>query len=137
MKGDKTKLLRGDGATPTENFVQVAEIIEFPDITLSKETYDDTTFDSEDGYEEVGSGQKKMEPLDLKVKYNKDAEIAKLVRADFESDDKVNYRIEWPDSPKTTLNFKGLVTKIVMSTPKNENVTESFTFAPSGKPTWG
>lgn len=136
MKGDKTKLLRGDGAEP-EVFVVVAEILEVGDIKMSKGTFDDTTFDSPDGYEEVGAGQKKVDPIDFKVKYKKDATTAGLIRGDFESDDKVNYRIEWPDTPATTFTFAALVTGISMSTPKNENVTESFTFAPSGKPAWG
>lgn len=136
MKGRGTKLLRSDGQDP-ENFEAIAEIKEFPDIVLMKETFDDTTFDSEGDYEEVGSGRKKMEPLDLKVKYNKDAAVAAKVRADYDTDKKVRYRIEWPDEQQTTLTFDCIVTKIVISSPEQESVTESFTFTPSGKPVWG
>jgi len=132
MKGDKTKLLRGDGADP-EVFVEVAEILEVGDITISRETYDDTTFDSPDGYEEIGGGKKKVEPIDLKVKYKQDATTAALLRADMDSDTPTNYQIHWPDVPPTKKQIKALVTKVVMSTPQHENVTETFTFTPSGK----
>ena len=136
MKGNKTKLLRGDGAEP-EVFTEVAEILEVGDIKVTRGIFDDTTFDSPDDYEEVSGGLKKFEPVDFKVKYKKDATIATLLRADIDKPNPINYRIEWPDTPATTLNFKALVTSISISTPKTENVTESFTFTPSGKPTWG
>jgi predicted secreted protein len=132
MKGDKTKLLRGDGETP-EVFTEVAEILEVGDITINRETYDDTTFDSPEGYEELGGGKKKVDPIDLKVKYNKGAAIAALLRGDIDSDEAVNYQIHWPDTPQTKKQIAAFVTKITMSTPQHESVTETFTFAPSGK----
>jgi hypothetical protein len=135
MKGDKTKLLRGDGADP-EVFTEVASIVDFGDLTISRAMNSSPpTFDSLDGYETVTPGAKKVEPLELKVKYEKDAAIAALIKADFESDDPVNYQIHWPDTPSTKKQMSAYVNQIVMATPQNEDVTESFTFTPTGKVT--
>tara|TARA_R110001583_G_scaffold21308_3_gene80875 strand:+ start:25036 stop:25452 length:417 start_codon:yes stop_codon:yes gene_type:complete len=133
MKGDKTKLLRGDGEA-IEVFTEVAEILEFGDITITRDmTASPPTFDSADGYETAHAGAKKVEPIDLKVKYSKDAAIAALLNADFESDTPVNYQIHWPDSPQTKKQISAFVNKITLSTPQYEDVTESFTFTPNGK----
>jgi predicted secreted protein len=133
MKGDKTKLLRGDSADP-ELFTEVAEITEIGDITISREmSSSKPTFDSEDGYETAIPGAKKVEPIDMKVKYKKDATTAALINSDFESDDPVNYQIHWPDNPQTKKQIPLFVNKISISTPQTEDVTESFTFTPNGK----
>lgn len=135
MNGDKTKLLRGDGADP-EVFTEVAEIVDFGDLVISRDiTSSPPTFDSPDGYETANAGAKKVEPLELKVKYKKDAAIAALINADFESDKPVNYQIHWPDNPQTKKQMAALVSKIVIATPQFDDVTESFTFTPSGKVT--
>lgn len=131
MKGNKTKLLRGDGAA-TEVFTEIASIIEFGDLVKTKEiTSSAPTFDSEDGYETASSGAKKVEPIDLKVKYKKDAVIASLINDDFESEDPVNYQIHWPNGVKKQLSL--FVNQITIATPQFEDVTESFSFTPSGK----
>jgi hypothetical protein len=135
MKGDKTKLLRGDGET-SEVFVALAEIIDFGDIKLTKETFDDTTFDSPDSYTEIGSGQKKVEAFDLIVKYKKGAAVADLLRSDFDKDTTTNFRIEWNDDPQTVVQFKAFVTGVGKASPKNESVKQTFTFEPSGKLDW-
>ncbi len=133
MKGDKTKLLRGDGADP-EVFTEVAEILDIGDLIISREmSSSPPTFDSDDNYETAIAGAKKVEPLEIKVKYNKDAAIAAAINADFESDDPVNYQIHWPDNPQTKKQMSAFVNKIVIATPQFEDVTESFTFTPNGK----
>lgn len=133
MNGDKTKLLRVDSADP-EVFTEVAEIIDFGDLVISRDiTSSPPTFDSPDGYETATPGAKKVDPLELKVKYKKDAITAALINADFESDQPVNYQIHWNDNPQTKKQLALLVSKIVIATPQFEDVTESFTFTPSGK----
>jgi hypothetical protein len=133
MHGDKTKLLRGDGADP-QVFTEVAEIVEVGDITINRDmSSSPPTFDSPDGYETAIPGAKKVEPIDLKVKYKKDADIAALLNSDIESDDPVDYQIHWPDTPQTKKQFSAFVSKISISTPQFEDVTERFTFTPSGK----
>lgn len=133
MQGDKTKLLRGDGAEP-EVFTEVAEILEIGDISISRDmSASKPTFDSVDGYETAIPGAKKVDPIDLKVKYSKDAAVAALLNEDFESDLPVNYQIHWPDSPQTKKQMSAFVSKIVIATPQFEDVTESFTFTPNGK----
>lgn len=133
MKGDKTKLLRGDGADP-EVFTEVAEIVDFGDLVISREMGSrKPTFDSPDGYEGAIPGAKKVDPLELKVIYKKEAAIAALLNSDFESDDSVNYQIHWPDNPQTKKQIAAFVSKIVIATPQFEDVTESFTFTPDGK----
>jgi len=133
MIGDKTKLLRGDGADP-EVFTEVASIVDFGDLTISRAMNSSPpTFDSPDGYETVTPGAKKVEPLEIKVKYKKDEDVAAQVKADFESDKPTNYQIHWPDTPPTKKQMSAFVNQIVMATPQNEDVTETFTFTPTGK----
>ena len=133
MHGDKTKLLRGDGADP-EVFVEVAEILEIGDITVTRDMASSPpTFDSPDNYETAIPGAKKVEPIELKVKYKKEAAIAAQINADFESDDPVNYQMHWPDNPQTKKQISAFVNKISISTPQFADVTESFTFTPNGK----
>jgi predicted secreted protein len=135
MHGDKTKLLRGDGAE-IETFIEVAEILEIGDITITRDmSVSPPTFDSIDNYETAIPGAKKVEPIELKVKYTKDAAIAALINADFESDDPVNYQIHWPNDPQTKKQISVFVNKISISTPQFADVTESFTFTPNGKVT--
>ena len=133
MHGDKTKLLRGDGADP-EVFTEVAEILDIGDLTITRDmTASKPTFDSPDGYETAIPGAKKVEPLEMKVKYKKGAAIAAQINADFESDKPVNYQIHWPDDPQTKKQMSAFVNKITIATPQFEDVTESFTFTPNGK----
>ena len=133
MKGDKTKLLRGDGQDP-EVFTEVAEIVEIGEITVSREsTSSKPTFDSADGYETVIPGAKKVEPFDLTLKWNSAAVVAGLLNDDFESDDLGNYQIHWPDALATKKQFSAFVTKVSLATPQTEDMTESFTFTVSGK----
>lgn len=132
MKGDKTKLLRGDGAEP-EVFTEVAEILEIGDIKISRDmSVIPPTFGS-DGYEGAHAGAKKVDPIDIKVRYSKDEEIAALINGDFESDDPVNYQIHWPDSPQTKKQIALFVSGVTMTTPQYEDVTETFSFQPHGK----
>jgi hypothetical protein len=133
MNGDKTQLLRGDGAEP-QVFTPVAEILEIGDITITREMGSSKpAFDSPDGYETANPGSKKVEPIDFKVKYFKDAEVAKLINDDLESDLPVDYQIHWPDNPQTKKQLSLFVSKVSISTPQFEDVTESFTFTPNGK----
>jgi len=132
MKGDKTKLLRGDGQDP-QVFTEVAEIVEFGEITISRETTSSKpTFDSTDGYETVQVGAKKVEPFDLTLRWNSAALVAGLLSEDFESDVIGDYQIHWPDSLETKKQFSAFVTKVSIATPQDEDMTESFTFTVSG-----
>ena len=82
MKGDKTELQRATNADLTV-FEKIADVLEFGDIKKSKETFDDTTFDDTDGYAKLASGEKKVEPFDLKIKYVNDATVARKLDDDF------------------------------------------------------
>lgn len=133
--GHKTKFLRGDGGGP-EIFAHTAEILEVGDITITRETVDDTTFDNLDGYETFIGALKNGGEFTLKVKYKKGSVNAAAFRADIDSDDPVNYQIVWPDADNTQLDFSALVTSVGIATPQKENMTQSFTFKISGKPSW-
>lgn len=133
--GHKTRFLRGDGAE-VEIFVATAEVLEIGDITITRETVEDTTFDNDDGYETFVGALKNGGEFTLKVKYKKGSVNADAFVADVEIDDPVNYQIIWPDAGATQLDFSGLITSVGIATPQKENITQSFTFKVSGKPTW-
>ncbi|NQY63977.1 MAG: hypothetical protein HRT38_09650 [Alteromonadaceae bacterium] len=140
-KGIGTKLRRGNGkkgqdGQEEETFVDIAQILEMGDITLTRETTDTTTFDSVGGYEEFEGGLRSAGEVTIKVKYKKTDPTAILLRSDFDSDVPVNYQIAWPDAEHTMVTFLGLVTSYGIATPLKENITQSFTLKISGKPSW-
>ena len=130
-----TKLARGNGEDP-EVFTPIAEILEIGDISLTRETTDNTTFDSVGGYEEFEGGLRSAGEVTIKVKYLKTDPTAILLRGDFDSDNKVNYQFQWSDADGTIMDFTGLVTSYGVATPLKESITQSFTFKISGKPAW-
>ena len=132
MKGDKTELQRATNADLTV-FEKIADVLEFGDIKKSKETFDDTTFDDTDGYAKLASGEKKVEPFDLKIKYVNDATVARKLDDDFESDEPHLYRLIVPTTPIKTKEFLAIISGTSLSLPRKENVTETVTFTPSGK----
>ncbi|NQY64012.1 MAG: outer capsid protein Hoc [Alteromonadaceae bacterium] len=140
-KGIGTKLRRGNGEANKgkegkETFSDIAEILEMGDISLTRETIDTTTFDSEGGYEEFEGGLRSAGEVTIKVKYKKTDPTAVLLRSDFDADVPVNYQIAWPDADHTVVTFSGLVTNYGIATPLKESITQSFTIKISGKPKW-
>lgn len=132
MKGDKTELQRATDADSAV-FEKVADVLEFGDIKKSKETFDDTTFDDADGYARLGSGEKKIEPFDVKIKYVNDAVVARKLSDDFEKDEPHLYRLVVPTDPVKTKEFSAIISSTSLALPRKENITETVTIAPSGK----
>ncbi|TQV76673.1 hypothetical protein FLL45_01555 [Aliikangiella marina] len=137
MKGIGTEFRIGDGGTPTEAFTAVAKVLEIGERTTSRDSTEDTTFDSTGGYKEfTPSGLKDAGELSLVLKYQPgDTEHEQLISL-IDDDAVRNFQLHWPNPGSTpiTETFAGFVTSVGTATPLDGDVTVPVTIKLSGKP---
>lgn len=97
----------------------------------SRETIEVTHFGSEDSYKEYIGGLRDGGTVPLTMNFTR--ATYEVLNADFESDDKQVYKIELPDTAKTTFEFQGLVTELPLGAEIGDKVTADCTIQVSGK----
>lgn len=130
--GAGTKFGRNNGSTIDD----IAELRELGDFETTRETEEDTNFDSVDQYNEFLGTFKDAGELEITVKYKKGGVCSSLMQADLDDPEPKEYRIAWPDDDNTMVTFNALVTKMGIATPLKEHMLQSFTLKVSGKPIW-
>lgn len=127
-----TKLQRGDGATPTELFTDIAEVTNISGPGMSVDAVE-TTSHSSGGSREFIGGLLDGGEVSIDINYVP-ADHATLT-TDFLSKDVRNYKIQFPSTPATTWSFKALMTNFEPSAPVDGQLTASVTLKVTGTPT--
>ena len=98
---------------------------------MSRDTIEVTSFDSVDGYKEFIGGLRDAGSFTLTMNFLRAS--YELMKDDFESDTKQNYKIVVPDTDQTTLEFEGLVTELPLNFDVADKVTMDVGIQISGK----
>ena len=129
LAGVGTSFKRGDG-TSSEGFTAIAEIINITGPGLTRDFIDVTNLDSTDGYREFITGFRDSGEVTITANWTRDGFID--MKADYDSDDSVNYQIVIGDTGETTLEFAAFVTGMPLSIPTGSQITMDATFKITG-----
>jgi len=133
-----TLLKIGDGATPTENFTTIANVMDISGPSLSLRTAESTHQTSTGGWADyIGTikdgGQVTFPILFDPVENTHDAG-AGLIK-DMVDRTKRNFQIVFPDTANTTWTIPALVTGFEPGAPVDGNLTANVTLKVAGQPT--
>lgn len=109
---------------------KVAEVYNIAGPGMTRETIEVTSYDSPDGYREKIPGLRDAGQLTFTMNFRKDNYT--VIKEDFESEDRVQYRVTLPDSDETQMTFYGLVTELPLSVPEDDRITCDVTIEISG-----
>lgn len=109
----------------------IAEVTNISGPAMSRDSIPVTSLDSEDGYEEVIGGLRKGGSVTFGMNFRR--ETYDMLKADFESDLKQNYKIVIPDTDETTFEFEGLVMELPPKFEVSSPITVDVTIQVSGK----
>jgi len=112
-------------------FEEIGEITNISGPSMSKDTIDVTSMDS-DGWKEFIASLKDAGEVSLEMNFTR--ETFDTVYADYLSDDLQAYEILVNDDEGTTINFDGLVTSVGLEIPVGDKVGSSVTIKVSGAP---
>lgn len=132
-----TLLQAGDGATPTEAFTTIAEVLDISGPSLSLETEDVTSHDSGGNAEYIGTildgGEVSFEInyIPGNATHNATAGLLKTM-----TDKAVrNFKLVFPTASPVTWQFTALVTGFEPAAPAKGKLTASVTLKVTGAPT--
>jgi predicted secreted protein len=117
-------------ATINGVYATIAEVNSITGPGMSKDTIDVTSLDSTDGYREFIAGFKNAGTVQLSMNFTNRSYLA--MKADFDSDNVVYYRIVFPDTAVTVISFTGLVTELPITVPTDDKVTMDVTIQITG-----
>jgi predicted secreted protein len=118
---------------PTSGIYEtLAEVTSVSGPTKTRETIDVTNFDSDGGYREFVASFRDGGEVSLDMNFTN--ATYKKIDEDFDSDDKNQYRITFPDTSGSKLDFYGLVTGNEVSASVDDKVSASVTIKVSGQP---
>jgi len=129
ITGIGTKFQRWSGSA----FVDIARVFGLSGPTMSRDILDVTTYDSLSGYREKIGGLRDGGQITFSLNFRRSTYL--LFKADFESDDAVQYQVILPDDDATTMTFLGLVVELPMTVPEGDRITVDVTIEISGKVT--
>ncbi len=131
INGYGTLLKRGDGATPTELFVTIANITTINNPELERETYDATAHDSPNNRREHVGGLVDGGECTFTVNYDPAAHAT--LRADLNDTAARNWRIYWPAAAGGGYDtFKAWLTGISGESPHDGLLTAEFKLKVTG-----
>ena len=114
----------------TQTWEAISRIMSIEGLDSTQDTVDVTTLDSEGGYREHIGGLRDAGTLSLPMAFRKDTYTQ--MRADFEADDLVKYRMVLPDL--SIFEFMGKVVGLSVAVPLEDKVTATASIKISGKP---
>lgn len=120
---------RGDGADP-EAFTHLGEVVDVVTPKRSADSLDATHSKSPLGYREFIKGLRQLEEFSLELHYSSGSTTMANIRADFASDDPVNYRAVDPTG--NYVGFSALVVGVEPGTPTAEKMVVTVDFRPTG-----
>jgi len=114
-------------------WVNLAEINSITGPGMSRDTIDVTSLDSTGGYREFITGFRNAGTIALAMNFTRAS--YDLMKADFESNDAVNYEIMLSDAENTSFEFEGLVTELPLTIPADDKMTADVTIQITGEVT--
>ena len=130
FSGVGTVFGRGDG-TSNETFTAIAEINNITGPGMSRAFIDVTSLDSTGGYREFIGGFRDAGEITMTMNFTRDTFLD--MKADFESDAAKNYRITFPDTGLTMIDFSGVCTGLSVGIPMDDKVTSNVTIKVDGQ----
>lgn len=132
--GYKTLVKRGDGATPTENFVAVAELLDITGPNMTKMIEDATTMDSPNGaVEKISLGLRDAGEVTFQVHLLDENTSHNLLLADFWVDTFGNFQIV-PNGATKAVQFAAHVAEFGSSYPVKGKMVRDIKLVITGKP---
>lgn len=132
-----TKLQRGDGATPTEAFTTIAEVVSISGPTESARQVEVTNFDS--AAKEYIAGLRDSGELSFECNFIPESTMQQGLRTDLINRVKRNFKLILNDNTvegdKTTFTFAAVVTSFAMNGATDDAWKASVTLKISGAPT--
>lgn len=111
-------------------YEDIAELQSIDGPSMSRDTHDVTTLDSQGGYREFIGGLRDGGTISVTLFYTLDG--YETLKNDFESDELGDFEIQLPDDDNTTLNFSAFVTELPL-TVNTEPMSFNVTFKISGE----
>lgn len=130
LDGFGTRLSRGNGATPTELFSDLAGVTNISGPGISREVLDVSAHDSPNQYREFLGGIKDPGEVSCDVNYN--PTVHDVFVDDLDDEDPRNYHLTFPDG--TVWEFPAILTGFEPTAPFDDKLSASITFKVSGKP---
>ena len=126
----------GDGATPTEVFTDIAEIVDVNDLTQSLDVVDATHMASPDGYAESIPTFKRTEPQTFTFNWVPTSTSQRLLETARDDRRLASFRITLPQygSGGVRVAGKAYVTSLSWGAPHDNKTGGSVTLAWQGKP---
>ena len=114
----------------------LAGILEIGELNKTRNVVDNIFYDSSSGYIGKLAGLRNAGEISVTLVYDVTEADSVLLEGDLDIAALHNYRITWGDASGTTATFAGLVTSVGIATPIEDKVTQAFTIAISGEPTF-
>ena len=118
-------------ATSEPTFTSISEINSIVGPNKSRSTFDVTSLDSTGGYREFKPGFRDGGEVTLGMNFT----IAgyDTMNDDFEDDSSREYRITFPNTEATTMDFDAYVTSLGIGTPLDDKITADVTLKITGQ----
>jgi len=129
-----TQIQRGDGATPTEAFSKIAEIVSFTGPGGQATVIDVTSLDSAAKEKRMGLPDEGQFTFECRLVPGDAAQTG--LRADRDAQAERNFKIILPDTAATTLSFAAYVLAFSITGGVDDVVNASVTLEITGAVTW-
>ena len=131
-----TLLKIGDGATPTEAFTTIAEVMDISGPEFTRDTEEVTNHSSTGGYKEYIATLKDAGNVSFDLNFTNAATQLALA-TDFENGTVRNFKIVFPlPTGNTTLSFAGIVTSLGIAAPVQGILRRGVQIQVTGAGTW-
>jgi hypothetical protein len=128
-----TQLKIGNGATPTEVFTTIAEVLNVSGPAETVGTIDCTSMDST-GKEYISTALPDVGEVTFECHFIGNNAQQQQLRADLRSGVRRNFELDMPDTTK--VQFAALVTNLGPEMPAEGKITQKVTVKPTGLPVW-
>jgi len=125
-------LRRGDGTTPIEVFQSVGQVIDITPPSRTRDRIDATHMESPDDYTESISGYKQAGNVTVSLNFDPSDSMQGLLEADFEQATERNWQVRI-GTTGYRFAFRATILEMSPITPRNDRMTQSVVFSPSGK----
>jgi hypothetical protein len=128
----------GDGATPTENFTTIAELLDIDGVTLKTNTEDATNHSSPSGYEDKIPTTLAVGPVKFGINFiptsATHSQSTGLIK-DWKNKTPRGFKLVFPDIGATTWTFVAYVTSVDIKAPVKGKLRADVTLDITGSPT--
>ena len=131
--GHGSEWRRGDGATPTEVFTALAQVLSINGISVSKDVLDATHMGSPERWEEIISSIKRTGEITVELNFDPDGTTTTNCLADVASDAPRNFQFASPNED-VEWTIRCHCVGFEMGVPLDDKMTATATYKPTGKP---